>query len=1360
MSNKNRQGQIDVSIVPHPFAVERVRHRVAAGQSVAAILAQLQPEGVLTPHAHIYLNGDYVARQMWARLYPKAGTILSIRLVPMGGGGGGGKNPLRTILSLAVMAAAPQLAAGMTGLFGTSAFMGISVGKLVTTGVNLLGRLALNALAPPAHARFGGGQKESPTLFIQGARNQATPFARVPKVLGRHRFVPPLGALPYTETVGNEQYLRMLFVWGYGPLHISDLKIGETPLSDFTDVQIETREGYATDAPITLYSNSVIQNDLQVNLKAVTGYAIRTTEAEADEISVDITLPRGLFNFDAGNSKTAASVQLEIQYSLKDQNNWSAGAGSYKAVAAQSIGGITKPAAYVYNGVSYMAARIDRLVMDITSGAVRRIQGVNFRMGIDAGTVQPPAIPSGLLPIAAVERQSGDADIIPSGRIRDERDLSLVGVNYQAVGNFLVTASATAHGIDIAAGGVQFAAINVTAKQSAALRKSVSFSVPKGQYDVRVRRITADAVSDTVFDETVWTALRTVRYSQPVKMQGIAMTALRIKATDQMNGMIERFNGVVHSIVPDWNGTAWVEQVTSNPAALFRHALQGSANARPLVDGRLDIARLEEWHDSCAAEGREFNAVIDYDVSVREILQGIAAAGRASPTVLDGKWAVVEDKPQSVPVQHFTPRNSFKFQGEKSFEDIPQALRVRFINRAKGWLQDELLVFDDGVDENTVTKYETLELNGITGAVQAWREGRYHMATARLRPETYSFYADIEHIVCTRGDLIRFTHDVPMFGLMSARVKAVAAAGGVFTAVTLDADVTMEANKSYSLRLRKSDGSSLVKAVATVAGTTATLTFVMPYNLSDGEIVGTLALFGETGMESVALIVKSIEPQNDLNAKLTCVDAAPAVHTVDTAAMPVFSSVVGSAPEMQRPPAPVVGQIQSGTETLIRHADGSVTSRILITLKPYTFNRGLTLEARIRDTDESDFHSAEVIFQSADKLSITDVKEGESYDIQLRYRSDTGSLSLPLLIVGHRVEGTTALPSDVTGFNMNVFGNTAYLSWNAVTDIDLSYYTLRFTPQITAVTWGSASDIVSRIAMDATSISIPVTAGTYLLKAVDVGGRQSATPALVVSNMTGLAGFNAIETLTEDSSFSGNKSGLGVSDAALRLGGADLVEDEASFDDIVNMDVSVHGLVAQGIYDFGQAVDLGAVYISRLTLDMHVIGMDDTSLLDNWTAVDQQESFEQAVDPSLWGVQQQLRTTNDDPAATPVWSDWANFVTGDCSARAYQFRTILSNQSPFVTPSVTRLRVGIDMPDRTAGGSSITSLAAGSAVLFDKKFHATPVLSITPRNLATGDYYTITGASAAGFTIQFLNAAGTGVSRVFDYLVKGYGEES
>ncbi len=152
------------------------------------------------------------------------------------------------------------------------------------------------------------------------------------------------------------------------------------------------------------------------------------------------------------------------------------------------------------------------------------------------------------------------------------------------------------------------------------------------------------------------------------------MTALRIKATGQLNGVIDRFNGVVSSILPAWDGENWVVQETCNPASLFRHVLQGNANARPLSDSRLDLARLQEWHEACADVGRQFNMVVNCDISVRDMLHSIASTGRASPTLLDGKWGIVEDRAQSVPVQHFTPRNSFGFEGRKEFDELPQAL--------------------------------------------------------------------------------------------------------------------------------------------------------------------------------------------------------------------------------------------------------------------------------------------------------------------------------------------------------------------------------------------------------------------------------------------------------------------------------------------------------------------------------------------------------------------------------------------------------------------------------------------------------------------------------------------------------------
>lgn len=1345
---------IDLAVVPHPFAVERIHTQTPAGGTIADIIAAVQPDAVLARFAHVYIDGDYIPHAYWRRVRPKAGTVLTIRMVPMGGGGG--KNPLRTIMSIALIAASPLIAGGLAGYLGVTAqtaFLGVSAGRLITAGVNLLGRLALNALAPPGKPRFGAAIKESPTLFIQAARNQAYPFARVPKVLGKHRFVPPLGALPYTETVGNDQYLRMLFVWGYGPLHISDIRIGETPIAEFDDVEIETRQGYDDDAPLTLYSNSVLQNDMEVVLRAEDGHAIRTSDADADEISVDITFPRGLVHFAANGTRVATTVHLEVQYSKAGENNWSASATSFKPVAAQTVSlpALPAPQRYYYSTVPQM--RIDRIIIDNSTGKAQCISGT---VGT-AESAAAPAVPAGFSSLARIERWSNDSAVVPSGRIADER---ADGV-FETAGDFAVSAGA-ANTVSVAAGGVLFPGILVTGKQSAALRKSVRFKVEKGQYDIRIRRITPDATDDNTFDEAVWTALRVTRYAYPVKMKGVAMTAIRIRASNQLNGVVDRLNGVVHSILPDWDGTAWVDQPTSNPASLYRHVLQGAGNARPLQDNRIHLDRLQDWHARAAAAGREFNAVIDYDVSVREILQDIAAAGRASPTILDGKWAVVEDTPQSVPVQHFTPHNTYGFQGQKAFDDIPQALRVRFINRNKGWMQDERLVFDDGYSESTATKYETLSLTGITDPVQAWKDGRYHIATARLRPETYAFYCDIEHIVCTRGDLVRLTHDVPLFGLASARVKALAYTDDVpakISGVTLDNAVPMQPQKDYAVRFRKSDGTSLVCTVATESGDHCDIAFTVPLPADCGLAAGNLALFGESGRDSAMMVVRGIEPQGNLGARITCVDAAPDIHTCDTGHIPAFSSQISLPESMMRPPKPVLAGIQSGAEALLRHTDGSLTTRILLSLQPPAFTQPLTVQADIRARDETQFRVADVLSQSATQISLTDVEEGEIYDIRLRYTTAAGISSETLTIAGHRVTGTMDVPSDVENLNLNILGATAYLSWDPVRDIDLSHYTLRFSTARDNAGWSGAIDIVSRIPMDTTTVAVPAASGTYLLKAVDVGGRESAHARMASTGMAALAGYNAVLTIDESAGFSGQRENLLFRDGVLHLAPADGIDAWADFDAQEDVDTGLGNFARCGTYYFDNSIDLGNSYATRLTAALDVTGLDFNNNTDEWDDFDDVADMDQEVDPAAWSVQLHVRTTQDDPQDAPQWSGWSPFVIGDYTARAFEFRAVLATKHRHITPAVSALGISADMADRTARGQGLVSDPDGLRVDFAPAFRATPVVGITAQNMSAGDYYSLTDITAEGFSIRFFNSADTGISRVFDYIAIGYGEK-
>src|SRR5574343_1426141 len=91
----------------------------------------------------------------------------------------------------------------------------------------------------------------------------ANPYGAIPIVLGRMRFTPPVGATTYVESDGSSSYLRMLLVWGFGPLQISDIRIADTPSEAFDEVEIETLTGLDDSAEDKAHFNSLYGRDVE-----------------------------------------------------------------------------------------------------------------------------------------------------------------------------------------------------------------------------------------------------------------------------------------------------------------------------------------------------------------------------------------------------------------------------------------------------------------------------------------------------------------------------------------------------------------------------------------------------------------------------------------------------------------------------------------------------------------------------------------------------------------------------------------------------------------------------------------------------------------------------------------------------------------------------------------------------------------------------------------------------------------------------------------------------------------------------------------------------------------------------------------
>mgnify|MGYP003351182441 CR=1 FL=1 len=136
-----------------------------------------------------------------------------------------------------------------------------------------------------------------------------------------------------------------------------------------------------------------------------------------------------------------------------------------------------------------------------------------------------------------------------------------------------------------------------------------------------------------------------------------------------------------------------------------------------------------------------------------------------------------------------------------------------------------------------------------------------------------------------------------------------------------------------------------------------------------------------------------------------------------------------------------------------------------------------------------------------------------------------------------------------------------------------------------------------------------------------------------------------------------------------------------------------------------------------------------------------------------------VRVTQNDPAGTPTWGDWREFSNAIIRARGLQFKTIANSTDPTVNIVVTELGADLELQQRIEQSATLTSGAGTYIATFANAFFQTPSIGITAYNMATGDYYAITGDSRTGFSIVFRNSAGTAVSRQFTYTAIGFGRQ-
>jgi hypothetical protein len=381
------------------------------------------------------------------------------------------------------------------------------------------------------------------------------------------------------------------------------------------------------------------------------------------------------------------------------------------------------------------------------------------------------------------------------------------------------------------------------------------------------------------------TGYRNVKAATDPKNTALAKTALSVLATNQLSGQIEGINALVQTHCWDWDqaSNTWIIRDTNNPASLFLYVLTHPANPQRIVGGtvtepylvnptdiatKVNLDKIKYWHNFCNQTRTytdrynvvhtfkyTYNSVMSNQRSVLEVLRDICAAGRASPALVDGKWTVNIDEEKTVNgvlqvVQHFSPHNSWGFEGVKALPKTPDALKIRIYDEDADYRENELIVYNTGYDEydgvgvKGAELFESITLPGVTNKWHATDLGKWHFAQIKLRPEVYTLNTDIEYLVCNRGDLVKVTHDVPMWGLASGRIKNRIDP----TIFELDETVPIETTKNYTIRVRGSSGISTERQVKKTFNVTSysyigtTVTLVLDSSIHPLEVGNSLTV--------------------------------------------------------------------------------------------------------------------------------------------------------------------------------------------------------------------------------------------------------------------------------------------------------------------------------------------------------------------------------------------------------------------------------------------------------------------------------------------------------------------------------------
>lgn len=896
--------------------------------------------------------------------------------------------------------------------------------------------------------------------------------------------------------------------------------------------------------------------------------------------------------------------------------------------------------------------------------------------------------------------------------------------------------------------------------------------------DIRVVRITADSNDMRLANAFEWRSYTEIIYSR-LSYPNTALIGIRVDAEQfnnipqrtyhvrgirvkiPSNATVDQNNGrLIYSGI--WNGTFGAAQWCSDPAWVLWAIL---TSKRFGLGEHLDAAQLDKFSFFAASKycselvpdgygGWEprfsCNANIQTSEEAYKLINDLCSVFRAMPYWAAGALTISQDRP-SDPAYLFNTSNvkdGIFTYSSSSLKTRPNVAVVAYFDMAAREtayevVEDAAAIAKYGVVKTSITAF------ACTSRGQAHRVGAALIYTEHYEGETVTFGASLAAGAAVRpGQIINIADPVRSGSRRGGRIVS-----ATTSAITIDSVEGISSLAGGYLSVIKPDGAVETQQIYSRTGNVVTL--VAPLSVAPNP--NSIWVWESSSIQTSTWRVLSITEEDGIDYTITALAHNASKYDYIERGLALQQRDITDLNII--PPAPN----NLSARELLYNGGGIANAKLLVGWDAvdgvsefrirWRLQNGNWTDERIRRGDYEILNTTSGLYQI------------EVYSIGANLRSSVQPAQLTV-----QAFGKTAPPADVQDVSLTPRDQlSGTLSWDRAADLDVvlsGKVLIRHSSSLVTASWEESQEIVAAVGGGETSAQVPLLDGTYLLKFEDDSGNRSVTAAAVVVDFPSPQPRTLVQEYAEDQEsppFSGNTQGLVYSPEfdGLILDTGQLIDDMApdgDWDSLLAID-AVGGVNPVGEYEFGSSWDMGAVYDVNLRrrfitrpLVPAALWDDKVTPIDEWPAID--EGGADKVNAQLF-----VRTTSDDPAGTPAWGAWNEFSNAIVRGRGFQFKVRCISLDPDVNVIVDELGCLMELQQHTEESAVLASGAGVLAVTFENAFYQPPNVGITGLNMATGDFFTVTNVTRAGFSIEFKNSAGTSVNRNFTYAAVGYGRE-